>query len=137
MTESVVHHRGSCLCGGVRYETTAPLRSASHCHCSMCRKAHGAAFASYGSVHREHHRFVQGQALLRAYRSSPRVTRQFCSACGSPLLWHSEGVHADSVAVPLGTLDTPFDAPPQRHIHVASKAAWVVICDGYPQIAGE
>ena len=130
-----VHHRGSCLCGSVRFETTAPLQAASHCHCSMCRKAHGAAFASYGNVRRERHRFVQGQALLRTYQSSAQVTRTFCSVCGSPLLWHSEGAHADWVAVPLGTLDTPYETPPQKHIFVASKAPWVVICDGYPQQA--
>lgn len=131
MTEPV--HRGSCLCGGVRYETTAPLQAASHCHCSMCRKAHGAAFGSYASVRRERHRFVQGQALVRTYQSSAQVTRTFCSVCGSPLLWHSEGAHADWVAVPLGTLDTPYDTPPQKHIYVDSKAPWVVIGDGYPQ----
>jgi len=36
--------RGSCLCGGVRYEIAGPLSGALNCHCSMCRKAHGAAF---------------------------------------------------------------------------------------------
>ena len=135
MTAPAAVHQGSCLCGGVRYETTAPLQGASHCHCSMCRKAHGAAFGSYGSVLREHHRFVSGQGLVRTYRSSPQVTRTFCSVCGSPLLWHRDGTYADWVAVPLGTLDTPFDTPPQKHIHVASKAAWVVICDGFRQEA--
>ena len=74
-----------------------------------------------------------GEALVRTYHSSPQVTRQFCSVCGSPLLWHSEGAHADWVAVPLGTLDTPYDTPPQKHIYVDSKAPWVVIGDGYPQ----
>ena len=112
-----VVHQGSCLCGGVRYETTAPVKASSHCHCSMCRKAHGAAFASYGNVRRERHRFVLIGELH----------------CGSPLLWHSEGAHADWVAVPLGTLDTPYDTPPQKHIYVDSKAPWVVIGDGYPQ----
>ena len=38
--------RGSCLCGGVRYEITGPLSGALNCHCSMCRKAQGAAFRS-------------------------------------------------------------------------------------------
>jgi len=131
MTEPV--HQGSCLCGGVRYETTAPLQAASHCHCSMCRKAHGAAFGSYASVRREHHRFVQGQALVRTYQSSAQATRTFCSVRGSPLLWRSEGSHADWVAVPLGTLDTAFDTPPRKHIYVNSKAPWVVICDGFMQ----
>jgi hypothetical protein len=31
--------RGSCLCGGIRYEVDGPLGMVVHCHCSMCRKA--------------------------------------------------------------------------------------------------
>ena len=45
-------NRGSCLCGSVRYEVRGLLEPASHCHCSMCRKAHGAAFGSYARVQR-------------------------------------------------------------------------------------
>ena len=44
--------RGSCLCGTVRYEIRGPVGRVSHCHCAMCRKAHGAAFATYGRVER-------------------------------------------------------------------------------------
>ena len=43
--------RGSCLCGGVKYEITGPLMRSGHCHCSNCRKAHGAAFRSRARVH--------------------------------------------------------------------------------------
>jgi hypothetical protein len=42
--------RGSCLCGGVRYEISGALSKALNCHCSMCRKAHGAAFRSRARV---------------------------------------------------------------------------------------
>ena len=35
--------RGSCLCGGVRYEIDGQIGPALNCHCSMCRKATGAA----------------------------------------------------------------------------------------------
>ncbi|MGH8286041.1 MAG: GFA family protein, partial [Steroidobacteraceae bacterium] len=45
--------RGSCLCGGVRFEIDGPVGRASHCHCSMCRKAHGAAFGTDGRVERQ------------------------------------------------------------------------------------
>jgi hypothetical protein len=31
--------RGSCLCGGVRYQITGSLSRALNRHCSMCRKA--------------------------------------------------------------------------------------------------
>ena len=41
--------KGSCLCGGVRYEIDAELQSVSYCHCSQCRKASGAAYR-----HRRH-----------------------------------------------------------------------------------
>ena len=33
--------RGSCLCQGVRFGIQSALSNASHCHCSMCRKALG------------------------------------------------------------------------------------------------
>lgn len=132
MTETA--HRGSCLCGSIRYETTAALQAASHCHCTMCRKAHGAAFATYGSVRREHHRFVQGADQVRAYRSSAQVTRFFCPACGSPLLWHSDADHPDWVAVPLGSLDTPFQPQPTQHLHADTRAPWGVMGDVPSQV---
>ena len=39
--------RGSCLCGAVRYEVRGEAISTFHCHCEICRKQHGAAFATY------------------------------------------------------------------------------------------
>ena len=42
--------KGSCLCGSVRYEIDGPLDGAMNCHCSMCRKAHGAAFRSRAGI---------------------------------------------------------------------------------------
>ncbi len=41
---------GSCLCKRVRFEIRGALGRSSHCHCSMCRKAHGAAFGTYAAV---------------------------------------------------------------------------------------
>jgi len=38
--------RASCLCGDVAWGSEGPLDLITHCHCSMCRKAHGAAFGS-------------------------------------------------------------------------------------------
>ena len=37
---------GSCLCGSVAYEVDAPAGPIVHCHCSTCRKTHGAAFST-------------------------------------------------------------------------------------------
>jgi hypothetical protein len=38
---------GACLCGAVKIETTLPSLWSAHCHCSSCRRAHGAAFVTY------------------------------------------------------------------------------------------
>ena len=54
--------RGGCLCGKVRYQIKGRLFDASHCHCSMCRRQHGAAFATYVDFDPESHIFVGSKA---------------------------------------------------------------------------
>lgn len=131
---SLPEHRGRCLCGGVQYAVQADIKAVTHCHCQMCRKGHGAAFATYGSVPAQAHTFTAGAALLRSYRSSPGVTRSFCSACGSPLLWRREGgAFAAWLSFPLGTLDSPCVPAKQRHVHTADRLAWCAIADDWPQ----
>lgn len=82
--------RGSCLCGSVRYEIRGAVGRAVHCHCSMCRKAHGAAFATYGRVERSDFTLVSGAGDIASYSSSPGVTRTFCKRCGSNLQFISD-----------------------------------------------
>jgi hypothetical protein len=36
--------RGSCPRGGIKFEIISPLLNPLNCHCSQCRKQHGAAF---------------------------------------------------------------------------------------------
>jgi len=98
----------------------------------MCRKAHGAAFATHGGVPKSDLRLLAGADLLREYLSSPLTTRAFCGLCGSQLFWQNS--REDWVAVSLGTLDTPFEPRGQRHIHVGSKATWFAIHDHWPQL---
>ena len=127
-------YQGSCLCRTVRFEIKSDPKALTHCHCSQCRKAHGAAFASYGSVPRADLHFIQGAELMTAYRSSESVIRQFCSRCGSSLFWSkSLGEYADWISIALGTLDTSITSDKQRHIEVASKASWYEIQDQWPQ----
>lgn len=125
-------HSGSCLCGTVKYQIDAPIESASHCHCGQCRKSHGAAFATYGNVRREHFRFTEGEASVSTFSSSPGVSRTFCHCCGSNLQWFSEQPYPKWVSVALGTLDTPLPTVEQKHIYTRSKADWYCLNDGLP-----
>ena len=122
MTEA---YQGSCLCAAVSFELLTRPMAVTHCHCSQCRKGHGAAFASYGSVPRSKLRLLCGANSIKTYASSPKVAREFCVECGSSLFWSSsQGEFADWVSIALGTLDTPFLANKQSHLHLESAAPW-------------
>lgn len=124
--------RGSCLCKSVRYEVRGPLGRASHCHCSMCRKAHGAAFATYARVKRSDFALLAGQEHIATYRSSPGVARTFCRNCGSTLQFVTDA-RPESFALALGTLDDDPGVRPALHIFAGSKAPWYDITDGLPE----
>lgn len=123
---SVVH--GSCLCGDVAWEVTPPLEFMSHCHCVRCRKAHGAAFATFVLVPADRYRLVRGGDRIVRYASSPGMTRPFCGRCGSVV--PSGDVHQGLIEVPAGPLDDDPGVRPVAHIFVASKAPWFAISDG-------
>ena len=126
--------RGSCLCGGVRFEIDGPLKGASHCHCSMCRKAHGAAFGTYAAAKAADFRVVSGENRITRYRSSAGIVRTFCARCGSTLQWLRES-KPDVVDVALGVVDGDPGVRPLHHIYVGSKAPWHEITDDLPQYA--
>lgn len=117
--------RGSCLCGAVTYQVSAPLKAATHCHCKKCQKGHGAAFATYASTPKYAVSIHATSGTLKGYESSEGVTRQFCSQCGSSLFWSdAKGLYSEWISIALGTLDTPFTAQKQTHSCIESKAAW-------------
>jgi hypothetical protein len=124
--------RGSCLCGAVRYEVTGPVHDVHHCHCSICRKSHGAGFGTFARLTTADLRVVSGQDQLRAYRSSPQLERTFCAVCGGRLTVRFDGM-PDTVWVTLATLDGDHGVRPDVHMFVASKAPWVEISDALPQ----
>jgi hypothetical protein len=126
---------GGCLCGKIRYEVDGDLGPIVCCHCAMCRKAQGTAFATNAPVEAARFRITQGEQALRAYASSPGKWRCFCSNCGSPIFSKRE-THPAVIRLRIGTLDTDVAARPTAHIHVASKAAWFDILDRLPQYPG-
>jgi hypothetical protein len=124
--------RGSCLCGDVRFEISGKLSAASHCHCSMCRKAHGAAFGTYAAAKAAEFRVVAGSERIKRYQSSPGIVRTFCARCGSTLHGLDES-KPEVVDIVLGVIDGDPGVRPQSHIFVGSKAPWHEITDNLPQ----
>ena len=125
--------RGSCLCGGVRFEVEPPFLRASHCHCSRCRKHSGAFGGTQGRVPRERFRLLAGEELIRVYKPEGGMVKAFCSTCGSSLFG---GTWPDGpeVSIRLGSLDDDPDIRPQYHQFVDSRAPWFELPDdGLPR----
>ena len=122
--------QGGCLCGAVRYDVSGPLGATGHCHCSMCRRAHGAAFGTYTLVDPKDFRWISGEDLVSVYQSDARGGRGFCTRCGSTL---AAVEHGKVTSITPGTLDGDPEIVPQLHAHVSSKASWFEITDDLPQ----
>ena len=122
--------RGSCLCGAVSYEIIGSFKTMGNCHCSICRKSHGAAFATWGIIDSDQFCWTSGEEFLQTYESSPGRQRCFCRRCGSPLVSSHSGRVGEVV---IGTVDGDPDMRPSEHIFVGSKASWFEITDGLPQ----
>ena len=119
---------GSCLCGLVRFkiyreESKAErdkivddkdfkfrscFKSVAHCHCTMCRKFHGAAFSTFAEVEvKDFHLEKDSLEYLSKYESASNNTvRGFCKVCGSSLTFESSYNRNDgTLEVALGCID--------------------------------
>jgi len=120
----------SCLCGDVVYRLEGDVTHMTHCHCSMCRKIHGSAFATYAGVKKSGFQWVHGAERVVSYESSPGFMRAFCPTCGSVAPTVDE---EQDVFVPAGNLLDDCGARPQAHIFVTSGASWYEITDDLPR----
>lgn len=133
MKNSNFKYHGQCLCGEIQYEVREFSPRMGHCHCSMCRKFHGAAFATYGEVKPPDFHWIKGEATLSDFTADNGTTRSFCKHCGSSLTFRASNADNSIVELALGTLDTPIPHQPDAHIFVANKASWHTISDKLPQ----
>ncbi|MEJ2583304.1 MAG: GFA family protein [Acidobacteriota bacterium] len=126
---------GSCLCGAVRFEVMSPTRWCAHCHCSLCRRAHGAAFVTWFGVDRSSFELVSGTDELSWYQSTPAARRGFCSRCGSTIFFESER-WADEVHIALACMEGAIDRSPNAHVFYDSHVDWIELGDELRRLGG-
>lgn len=120
--------RGTCLCGGVRFEVTESFEYLGACHCTSCKKISGGAGTVSGRVRTEAIRIVAGEELLATYQPSEGSAKTFCRACGTNLFgggWPA----SPFTAVRLPALDEPVEGRIATRIFVRSLAPWEVLPD--------
>ena len=127
--------KGSCLCSAVRFEIEGPLeRQPEACHCSQCRKQSSHFFVAVNV--RRKALTIHGGDKVAWYRSSDKVKRGFCSACGSPLFWNPTLEGYEWTAVAMVAFDTPTCTRIAKHTFVGDKGDYYDIEDGLPQSHG-
>lgn len=126
---------GQCLCGAIKYQVKNIGSRMGHCHCTMCRKFHGAAFATFGEVKTEDFEWLSGADHLRTYTADNGTQRQFCDICGSSLIFKPSNDSGELVEFALGTLDTEIPQKPDAHIFRKYAAGWYEISADLPQFA--
>jgi hypothetical protein len=130
MSEST--RSGSCFCGAVRYRIAVPPRWVAHCHCSMCRRAQGAAFVTWVGTDESKFVLESGAEAVTRFKSSPAAVRSFCSRCGTPLFFQSTRWPGE-VHVTMATLESTEGLEPQGHAYWADHASWVHLGDDLPR----
>ncbi len=115
---------GSCRCATVKYLVKNDIKMAANCHCTICRKMTGGAFASIAIVDAADMEILEGKNALTAYEVSENAVKHFCSKCGSPIYNLHKGFPGKYM-IPIGSLDNPAPITPAVNIHCENMLPWV------------
>ena len=128
---------GGCLCGAVRYGSTAVPITTRICWCRICQFI-GAGGATVNVCFPREAITFEGE--LRDYRSvadSGNVMhRRFCPTCGTHLFSEAES-RPHLIYVRAGTLDDREIADPAATIWTSSAPSWACIDDELPRFEGQ
>lgn len=124
-------YSGSCLCNQIRFEVDGFSSEAANCHCTMCRKFHGAAFGTLVGVSGLQWR--QGEDLLSSYCSSNGAKRYFCKECGSSLGFLARDALDTDIELAISCFDQEIPVSIDAHIYLSSRASWHEINDVLPK----
>jgi len=126
---------GSCFCGAIKFTADLPSKWCAHCHCSMCRKAHGAGYVTWTGFEQAQVSIGSGTDQLTWYDSSPGAQRGFCRQCGSTMFFRSER-WAGELHIALGCIDDALDREPQANVFFDRHVDWMPIDKSLKQVDG-
>lgn len=94
------------------------------CHCVVCQKATGTAFALHANIERT--AVVVTSATQPVALAAPYRRCAACPTCAA-IMWGNEVFGAPVCDVRVGALDTPNLLEPDWHSYIMSKLKWVTI----------
>lgn len=129
---------GGCTCGHVRYRLSSRPLIVHGCHCTLCQKQSGGAYAVNALIEEDQVEILSGSlSVCRVATPSgagQSITR--CESCGVAVWskYHALPKVGNQVLfIRVGTLDDPATMPPDVHIHTSSKQPHVAFADQAPR----
>jgi hypothetical protein len=128
---------GGCMCGKVKYASSAEPVMTGVCHCIDCQKQSGSALSIIVHIPEDQITFT---GELKMYvtdgkESGKQIKRYFCPNCGSPL-YSAPEVTAGMIFVKAGTLDDTSWLKPDMNFWSATAQPWVSIDEALPNFPG-
>ena len=123
-------YQGSCLCGGVQFSVEGFSEQAANCHCSMCRKFHGAAFGTLVGVCSL--TWLSGKSLLKEFTAANGTIRTFCMECGSSLGFRVKGTSFEEIELAIATFNSEIPVTIDAQIYTNDKANWCALQKDLP-----
>jgi len=121
-------HAGGCQCGAVRYEIDAePIRIYA-CHCTLCQRQSGSAFAMAAVFPAGSLRFLGIEPSHFIRQGHGRAFRcHFCPHCGTRIHhhWFTEAGDVPFLNLKPGTLDDTGWLRPSCHVWTRHAQPWV------------
>lgn len=127
-------HEGGCLCGQVRFRTTAPPARVIACHCTTCKRRTGAGYGVGVYFPDEQVEFLSGTPHtyeLHSDTSGRWIRNEFCPACGTTVSWTLE-MRPGLRAIAGGSFDDPDWYTIQAHIWARSARPDMCYPDDLP-----
>ena len=133
MTGTGADITGGCLCGAVRFRSTAPPIATRYCWCRDCQRF-GAGNATVNVVFPSEAVTVEGEVAVyeSLADSGSRMRRSFCPNCGSPLFSEAEP-RPHLIIIRAGALDDPGAVQPATTIWASSAPHWACVDADLPQ----
>ncbi|MCB2111103.1 MAG: GFA family protein [Defluviimonas sp.] len=104
---------GGCLCGAVRVEARGLPDRVGICHCSDCRRHHGALF--YAAA------IYPAGAVSVTGETAEYQGRHFCPRCGSSVFARTGA----EIELHLGALDAPGALVPEYECWTVRRLPWL------------
>ncbi len=116
---------GSCLCGNIKYSTSAEPAFMANCHCKSCKKTSGSMFSAIIGIPEPLN--VAGETL-GSYSdvgdSGQPIHRHFCTNCGTLLFARGE-VTPGVLYLRAGTIDSEFEFSPNINVYWRDHKNWL------------